>query len=145
MFVRYEASYDLETDLEYSSMCRVGSRDVLCRILRDVQEGEAVSIERLKGVMELFWGVEIARKEVLVGKSGFERRISLEDYALGLERYGGFEEEGEEEEDDDDDDDDFWEWEEEADDENKEEDDEDEDEDTELRAFPRERRSQSFN
>ena len=142
MFVRYEASYDLETDLEYSSMCRVGSRDVLCRILRDVQEGEAVSIERLKGVMELFWGVEIARKEVLVGKSGFERRISLEDYALGLERYGGFEEEEEEEEDDDDD---VWGWEEEADDENEEdEDEEDEDEDTELIAFPQERRSQSF-
>ena len=142
MFVRYEASYDLETDLEYSSMCRVGSRDVLCRILRDVQEGEAMSIERLKGVMELFWGVEIARKEVLVGKSGFERRISLEDYALGLERYGGFEEEEEEEEDDDDD---VWGWEEEADDENEEdEDEEDEDEDTELIAFPRERRSQSF-
>jgi len=55
-------------------------------------EGE-LEIERAKGVIEMFWGREIARTRIWVGRRGFERCIWLEDYGLGLETDPEFEEE----------------------------------------------------
>lgn len=74
-------------------------REIVQLILRDLKGREEQveevggDAERLKGVIEMFWGKKIARKRLWVGRRGFERCVWLADYALDLERNPNFEEE----------------------------------------------------
>jgi len=62
-------------------------RETLRFVLADLQGDEEGSNDplRLKGVVELFWGDELPWMRMWVGRPGFRRVVSLQDFGLGLE------------------------------------------------------------
>ena len=88
--------------LERTEMGKTGFRGIVQLILADLTHQQEdtddaavgeLDVEGAKGVIEMFWGREIARTRIWVGRRGFERCIWLEDYGLGLETDPEFEEE----------------------------------------------------